>query len=294
MVEWVARMVDGLTYDRLIGVPSSSKPAILGLFGWWWGGFRFSVARGRCRVRNHDEKIKDMSESVLPSTRRRSARMDRRRAHKRHRTRQRDVLSGFRGATDQDEYSAAFPDRRRCHDVTGVVWARRSADKVGSLNRWARMRVERDPQLRAAPVSAQVGHFAHLLPDTLIGRHAAQHIEITLRPREGSIYLRPRHAALKAQTQRLREEERIAADLRVILGFGEHSQLNAALRDGYRQRAPVGSGGAQHFPPPNRLVLGSHDIEDFAAAAVDHGWISQLVRDFAARPRCRALDREPS
>ena len=79
-------------------------------------------------VRSHDEKIKDMAESVLPSTARRSAREFRRRAHRRQRARQRDLLIAIRrGDYDYDydgecdvEAGAAcdadFGERRRTRD----------------------------------------------------------------------------------------------------------------------------------------------------------------------------------
>ncbi|OAA24362.1 hypothetical protein UG55_10306 [Frankia sp. EI5c] len=169
-----------------------------------------------------------------------------------------------------------------------------STSDGAEVTRWARMTVERDPHLRAAPASAQVGYFAQLLPDTAIGRHAVQHIETALRPREYGIYLRPRQVALGARAQWLDRQERIAVDLRVILGSGEHSQFNAALRAGYRQRARTGPDGVQYFPPPNRLLPGSHDVAGFAAAVVDYDWIRQLVRDFAARPGHGVLGREPA
>ncbi|CUU54415.1 hypothetical protein Ga0074812_102425 [Parafrankia irregularis] len=232
-------------------------------------------------MRNHDEKIKDMAESVLPSTRRRSARVDRRRAHKRCRTRQRDILAGFCGLADPDEHGADFFDKRRRQEVSDVVWARRGADKTGSLIRWAGVRIERDPRLSAAPVGEKVGHFARLLPDTLIGRHAVQHIESSLRSRDHPIYHRPRAAAQLRQVQRSRHVEQVAADLGAALAAGRHGRLNAALRAGYRRRMTVGPDGAERLPPPNRLFLGSHDIDGFAVAVADHAWIRELVHAFA-------------
>lgn len=96
-------------------------------------------------MRNHDEKIKDMVESVLPSTRRQTARTERRIVHKKQRTRQRDMLRNMAAESDRD-----FREGRRLAAISNMVWDRRAADNVGALVRWARAVVERDPVLAAA------------------------------------------------------------------------------------------------------------------------------------------------
>jgi len=66
----------------------------------------------RILVRNHDEKIKDMSRSVLPSSWRVGARETRRAINQRHRARVRGALAAARGATPEinDMYRAEIAE----------------------------------------------------------------------------------------------------------------------------------------------------------------------------------------
>lgn len=127
-------------------------------------------------MRNHDEKIKDMSRSVLPSTGRKSARDNRRIIHKQQRARELAAVTAYRRDTGPD---IVTPDVRGTYgpDITQMVRGRRAQDKVGPLIRWAEARIAADPVLRSAPRAEQVACFARLMPDTTIGRHAVQHIE---------------------------------------------------------------------------------------------------------------------
>lgn len=106
-------------------------------------------------VRNHHEKYKDVAESVLPSTRCRAARQDRRAIHQRHRAQTRAALADYRVPGDPVDVET---DVRRTPDreIRDFVWDRRSADKVGPLIRWAIRRVEHDPPLRDADGATQV------------------------------------------------------------------------------------------------------------------------------------------
>ena len=259
-------------------------------------------------MRNHDEKIKDMAESVLPSTARRSARESRRRAHRRQRTRQRDLLiairdgypadwddldpgtdvadAGFVGAgagAGADVIDVDFAERRRRQDIDAMVWERRFSDKTGSLTRWAARRVDRDGDLRDAPVDEQRDHFARLLPDNLIGRHAVQHIESALEYRARRDHRDGRRAA--EDGRRHRERLQLAGDLRVLLDTGRHREFNEALRAGYLWQAGFRPCGAEPTVPRGavgRLLLGVHDVDDFVAdVSGRHPWIPDLARRLA-------------
>jgi hypothetical protein len=87
-------------------------------------------------VRNHDQKIKDMSRSVLPSTGRKSARDNRRLIHKQQRARELAAVIAYRRATDPD---GVTPDVRGTYapDITLMVWRRRGQDKMA---RWPKVR----------------------------------------------------------------------------------------------------------------------------------------------------------
>ena len=175
-------------------------------------------------MRNHDQKIKDMSRSVLPSTGRKSARDNRRIIHKQQRARELAAVTAYRRDTGPD---IVTPDVGGTYgpDITQMVWGRRAQDKVGPLIRWAEARIAADPVLRSAPRAEQVAYFARLMPDTTIGRHAVQHIEQALQWRER----RARYNASRpsAPGPHAAEMER---QLRRILETGLHATLNAALR----------------------------------------------------------------
>jgi len=250
-------------------------------------------------MRNHSEKVKDMAESVLPSTARVRARRERRMVHQRHRSRQRDLLvisrrAAFDGTAAQrgeegDQaraetvFEADFEERRRIQDITYVVWDRRAADKVAPLVRWAGARVDRDARLRAAPPATQVEHFARLVPDNLIGRHALQHIEVELTYQAKREERRRRRRAGGKATLDARRNQ-VRRDVGVILSGGRHRELNDALRAGYRARATESKtgteskNGSEALPCPARFLHGGHDITEFARAVAGHQWIVDVVR----------------
>jgi hypothetical protein len=218
----------------------------------------------RILVRNHDEKIMDMSRSVLPSSWRVGASVTRRAIHKRRRARERDALAAAKGATPDinDTYRA---------EIAGMVFTRRFYDKVAPLVRWARATVAADPVLREATHEQQVAYFARLMPPTLIGRHAVTHIAAGLDGTDRAVCLTcqaTRPANPVAETERL---------VRQILAAGLHGTLNANLRTAYgRQASANGATGKQRQTLPRRLLLGAHDAEAFA-------------REMACCPQARAV-----
>jgi hypothetical protein len=229
-------------------------------------------------LRNYDQKIKDMAESVLPSTARGRARAARRRAHKGQRARERDALVAVRRVESLDDAGVDVRDGRRAREISQLVWIRRGADKTGSLARWAGARVDRDPRLRTAPLAEQVGHVARLMPDSLIGRHAVQHVESALRHRGHREDWRPRWNAEKAQEER----EALARDPREVFARGPHAELNASLRAGYLARAT--RDGSRLLPSPGRLLIGGHEVDEFATAAAGQPWIRETARQTLAHP----------
>lgn len=214
-------------------------------------------------VRNHDEKTRDMCRSVLPSTSRKSTRERRRTIHKRQRARELAAVTTYRRDPDPD---SAYPDLHGKYgrDINEMVWDRRDADKVGPLVRWAMATIAADPALRSATRAEQVAYFAGLLPDTTIGRHAVQHIEMALEWRD---------LRWPSRAHRVRDEPRpevvaMESQLRRILEDGLHGALNRELRWitpelGEKPRFCF-------WPPEPRLLLGGHDVEAFSAEMV--GW----------------------
>lgn len=122
-----------------------------------------------------------------------------------------------------------------------MVYDRRSADKVGPLVRWARARVARDPALRRLSVDGQVAELSRLMPDNLIGRHAAQHIrwglEADLRRAEWRV------RSIRTDDADLAE---MVGEVRRVLEFGRHRELNDTLRALVRAE--------QDEPAPTRWV----------------------------------------
>lgn len=215
-------------------------------------------------VRNHDEKIKDMSRSVLPSGWRVGAKVTRRAIHKRQRARTRDALLAVRGATPEinDTYRA---------EIAKMVFTRRFYDKAAPLVRWARATVAADPALREAPLEVQVAYFARLMPPTLIGRHAVTHIASGLNRSDGAVC----HTCQVTQpVAPVAETERL---VRRILAAGLHGTLNANLRTAHdHQAGPNDENDWRWRPMPRRLLLGRHDAEAFA-------------RQMASYPEARAV-----
>jgi hypothetical protein len=223
-------------------------------------------------MRNHDQKIKDISRSVLPSTRRRSARDDRRMIHGQQRARELAAVTACRRAADPDSVT---PDVRGTYapDITHMVRDRRSRDKIGPLVRWARATIAADPVLRSASRAEQIAYFARLMPDTTIGRHAVQHIEQDLEWHER----RARFIASRpsAPGPHVAEMER---GLRQILETGLHDAFNVGLR-GIADTQEIGPGAARM---PRRLLLGSHDVEAFTAKMARWPAVRELAAALAA------------
>lgn len=217
-------------------------------------------------MRNHDEKHKDMVRSVLPSTSRKSAKDDRRAIHKSQRSRQRNLLAEIR--QDFDFTEPDFHEGRRKSALHWMVLDRRGADKIGPLTRWAAAVVEADPALSNAPLHVRVRYFRQILPPDLIGAHAVQHIEWALRALASRDQWKARDDARRKRPSRRRAE--VEADVRRLLVDGRHADLNAALRHHYRLLD-------EEVQVPRRFLLGSHDVEPFAAEVANDPVLRALI-----------------
>jgi hypothetical protein len=226
-------------------------------------------------VRNHDEKIKDMGRSVLPSKGRKGARDDRRLIHKRQRTRERVAMTEYRGAADRDSVAV---DLRGAvgREITEMVWHRRYLDKVGPLTRWATATVEADPELRAAAVEEQVAYFRRLMPDTTIGRHAVSHIESALEWRARRSPVGTSAGMAPGRSPEIAEIERL---VRQVLADGLHGTLNAHLR---RLAAGQTKWDRVTGPVPHRMLLGDHDVEAFVAETGRWPAVREVIAAVAA------------
>jgi hypothetical protein len=222
-------------------------------------------------VRNHGEKIKDMSRSVLPSTGRKSARDNRRIIHKRQRARELAAITVYRRDTDP---GSVTPDIRGTYgsDISQMVCGRRAQDKVGPLIRWAKATIAADPFLRSASRVEQLAYFAGLLPDTTIGRHAVLHIGQALEWDERRArYNASRPSAPGPHVAKMERE------LRQILEDGLHATLNTGLR----RLAELREDRPRATPMPRRLLLGSHDVEAFITKMARWPAVRDLVATLA-------------
>jgi hypothetical protein len=229
-------------------------------------------------VRNHNQKMKDMAESVLPSPARRWARAERRQIHQRDRARVRAALYEWATMVDPDDSEV---DLRRdgTRAVREMVTERRSWDKTAPLTRWALARTERDPERRHAPVPDQVQVFRRAFPDNLIGRHALSHVELGLK---WAAFGRHRAVSVQSRTRGAEAENAACrADLAILLELGWHKQLNLEIRSlGERE-----TGAPTRSRPPRRLLLGSHDLDAFAQHAGQIEAVRRLVSELAWRAR---------
>ncbi len=224
-------------------------------------------------MRNHDEKIKDMVESVLPSTSRKTARAERRIIHKTQRSRQRDMLRSITVEPDPD-----FGEGRRTSAISNMVWDRRAADKTGPLVRWAAAAVESDPALREADWPTQKAWFTAVLPKDLIGQHALTHIEMAIGPSATYSWMRRKPARPLTD---IRAE--LTLQVRRILESGRHGELNIRLRQEYGvdRAAPWIKESDQMRP--ERLLGGLHDVEAFVDDVVRDSDLRKVVGEVAGR-----------
>jgi hypothetical protein len=186
-------------------------------------------------VHNHDQKLRDMTRSVLPSTARRASRNTRRSIHRAERHAAAAAL-----ARGED------PGRDWRGRVADMVSDRRGADKVAPLVRWALHRVGHEAELRNAPLHVQVEHFRRLLPDTTIGRHAVSHIADALEFRHPD----PPYRWYRLFASHEREYPSIEPTLRRLYEAGYHRDLNRRLK-------------VARLP----LLRGPGDLEAFAHSA---------------------------
>lgn len=209
-------------------------------------------------MHNHDQKARDMARSVLPSTRRRFARIDRRWVHKRERTAARLALREVRLAVDPDDVEAdlTWIDRE---GITNMVGDRRVGDKVWPLLRWARVTIARDPHLADGDESTQRAHFRRVVGHGLTADHALFHLELSVFTRpEGMNWWWYGSPGRTATVQ-----PPMAEVVRELLAGGWHAEVNEVVRT-------VPSPDAEEAddcddPPRRRMLHGVHDVDAFVA-----------------------------
>jgi len=221
-----------------------------------------AIGPERAIMKNHQEKTRNMARSALASST--SVQERRRHIHKRERARTRAVLHRARDfvgdeldeleAVDGDGVAGYGPVARR--DMAEMVDHRRSHDHLGALLRWAHHHFDHHPALRDASDPTIDRYFGSLLPDTLSGFHALQHIMFMT-----DTWRRARYRS--SGSGRNAAEVRSAA--RWVLAAGHHAKLNDYIRHHVRKGIPAQDGVA---PRPIGLLLGAHDIGPFVEELV--------------------------
>lgn len=210
-------------------------------------------------MRNHDQKARDMARSVLPSTRRRFARVDRRWVHKRERNAIRVALRRVRLADHPDDVQAdlTWVDRQ---GLTEMVGWRRSGDKVAPLLRWVEATIGRDPRLAADTPSGRRAHFRRLLGHGLMADHALFHCELVFDPEAYGWGPRRTRSASERPIEEVVDE---------LLRAGFHAEVNrmikAMIASGESDETEWAVSGGRYVirRPDPRPLRGIHDVEKF-------------------------------
>jgi hypothetical protein len=200
-------------------------------------------------------KRRDMSRSVLPSTRRRAAAKDLagvRRSHRREVRKQLRTFVDPMRVDDLEFHDLSDYHRYPTRATREVVFARRNADKVAPLMRWA------VGSTRSIRHEDRLSHLAAILPANLIGRHAMTHLDWMqeLNPiKKWSIFwFSPREA---------RDPNELREAIESVMDAGYHRAFNAFVKGGVSSEV-MGEEPVQAC----RLLLGLHDIESFVAVVM--------------------------
>lgn len=129
-----------------------------------------------------EKKLRDMARSVLPSTRRKSAKAEKQQVARKNR---RQINRDCKASISYEDYLECpaedhkIDTRKKADNYTYLLSNRRGADKVGPLIRWAQAKVRKENiDLHNAEF-----YFKAILPKNLIGNHAWTHLEYYLRPK---------------------------------------------------------------------------------------------------------------
>lgn len=135
-----------------------------------------------------DDKVRNMSRSILPSKSRKTARHNAALVKRMNRRKTRQTLHVWSQYEDYDEFEGFVYDYDDAPAVghlgwwidswkggcttKGIAWDRRDADKIKPIMRWAKAIA---PRMGDTPVERYF-NIKKFLPDNLIGRHALGHI----------------------------------------------------------------------------------------------------------------------
>lgn len=199
-----------------------------------------------------EEKARDMSRSLLPSTGRKVARTVRIHIHRSARRTAR--LEVERWERDPEAYDG-LPGPGKAPDVKirNMVWRRRLRDKVNPFIRWA------TAITRELPRESRLSHVRGRMPQGVIGEHALGHLECTEAFEDP--FERERRFAFRRWSPQggCMDRGEQAELLRAVLAApAGHRTFNRWLR-------ASNAAGLNRWavPPPTRVLQGAHDVLPF-------------------------------
>jgi len=183
-----------------------------------------------------DEKVKSISRSVLPASRRMAKNVKGRKRSWNQTTRRRmdrEITDFFVPGSTADEIEDAYldsgsthvdaynPDER--HSMTRIRNRRRRSDKLGPITRWTASQVKNfnDPE-------DLIAHVSDLLPNNLAGRHALSHMRIEFAPDATLRRWRSRRTPANAHEEAVHYA--IWEHLVTTLFEHDHKALNRAIK----------------------------------------------------------------
>jgi hypothetical protein len=214
-----------------------------------------------------DEKLLHMARSILPSSRRESARAELAEAKRaaRHRSKQ-DLRRAMMDEDFADEADLCYYPNEK---IRFIVGERRLADKLNHFVKWARERT------KGLPAESRLSKVRGILPPNLIGWHAVQHLRMDEHFRPPS---HPWNYVYGQRTYKHIPRPDWKSILTTIVKTpGAHRMLNrfmvvhhkmtvwyqTAVIDLNRNRT-WGSTGVEYVGPERpRLLRGIGDIDDF-------------------------------
>lgn len=198
-----------------------------------------------------DDKKRDMSRSILPSSWR-WAKETRRRHHKKARTHERILLDELdvsqldleEGICDVGDFTGL--EKTRSRDLRGMVKMRRSSDKVAPMMRWA------ESITKTLPIEDRLSKVRAIMPKGVIGEHAVSHLVWNDHFRtSNNIKHYPKKRSLETVLVELLRNEVLR---------GAQADVNRAIKKAHKN--------LQVYKETPRTLKGIHDVEDFVREVI--------------------------
>lgn len=181
-------------------------------------------------MRNSEEKLKDISRSVLPATRRAARKAKKelvttRRQNRRKVNEDLNQIRSYEDAMDNERELTYYPNAK----INELVTERQLADNLGAIYSWAEHLLK--TKFRYLNNEQKYFAFKAMLPDSLQGRHALGHIRDKFFPSDTRFYFdsdkwHKEYEARVAATRKTLED-----NLRKIINTGQDKKYNRILKE---------------------------------------------------------------